>query len=189
MTRNPLSDGSPVTAVYFNALANALDGEGVIDGCDATPGTGNFEVDIASGNVALGRSKVSVGSTTVTHDSPDAEDRWDLITVNSSGTVSITKGTAASTSGQPNAPDIPADEVLLAPVYIRSGASEILAGDIENEFNAIVDTLMADVHKAGGAVYNAVYADEGSIPAEHEVEGAVVYLQDQEDLFVAVDTS
>jgi len=106
----------------------------VLNGCDGSTSVNNFDVDISSGQIIIGDNIVDVASTTVSHSTSDPEDRIDLITANSNGTVSITQGSPASTSGQPVAPDIPTSDILLVLVYIRGGSTEILTGDIFNDY-------------------------------------------------------
>lgn len=141
MARNPLTDGEPFSVAQLNAIKHAHDSEGVVSGGDLSTGAGNFDVDVASGTVALNGSRVSVSSTTKTHDTSDTNDRIDLLSVNSADTVSITKGTEDTTSAngdQPVAPDIPTDEVLLGAIHVRGGASEILSGDILDKYQVTV---------------------------------------------------
>jgi hypothetical protein len=98
-------------------------------------------VDVSSGEVFLNDSVVSASATTVSHSTSDPEDRIDLITVNSSGTVSITQGSPAATSGEPVAPDIPTDEILASLIYVRGGSSEILSGDIFNDYKTQLELV------------------------------------------------
>lgn len=130
MTRNLLTDGNPFSVAVLNAMVNAHAQEGIVSGCQLTSGSGSFETDLTSGELELDGSFASVAADTIDHGSADTEDRIDLVTIDSSGSTTLTKGSPASTSGQPVAPDIPADEVLAAAVEVRGGASEIKSGDI-----------------------------------------------------------
>jgi microcystin-dependent protein len=134
MSENPFTDGQQFSAARLNSMYNAHQQNGVLNGLDASTSTNNFDVDVASGDIILNGSVVSASSTTVSHASSDPEDRIDLITVNSNGTISITQGSPAATSGEPVAPDIPTDEVLASLIYVRGGSSEILSGDIFNDY-------------------------------------------------------
>jgi microcystin-dependent protein len=115
-------------------MYNAHQNNGVLTGLDASTSTNSFDVDVSSGDVILNNEVVSASATTVSHSTSDPEDRIDLITVNSSGTISITQGSPAATSGEPVAPDIPTDEILVSLIYVRGGSSEILSGDIFNDY-------------------------------------------------------
>lgn len=134
MSDNPFTDGQQFSAARLNSMYNAHQNNGVLTGLDASTSTNSFDVAVSSGEVFLNGNVVSASSTTVTHSTSDPEDRIDLITVNSNGTISITQGSPAATSGEPVAPDIPADEVLAVLVYVRGGSAEILSGDIFNDY-------------------------------------------------------
>lgn len=122
MTRNPVGDSETFSATYWSSILNAHAVESVISGCNPSKGSGDFDVDIAAGEVVVGGTQVSVSSGTVTLSTSDSNDRVDLVHVNSSGTLSKTEGTAAT---DPTAPDIPSDEVLLATVLVEGGASSL----------------------------------------------------------------
>jgi len=142
MSENPFTDGQQFSAARLNSMYNAHQNEGVLNGCDGSTSTNAFDVDVSSGNVFLNGTNVSVGATTVSHSTSDPEDRIDLLSVDSTGTVNITQGNPAATAGQPVAPDIPADEILISLVYVRGGSSEILTGDIFNDYRV---TLATDI--------------------------------------------
>jgi hypothetical protein len=104
--------------VDFEALLAAYRGTGVLSGClvsESSPAA--QEVDIASGVVLLAWEKITVSAqadkavTAANGSNP----RFDLVTVNSSGTAIVTAGTAAA---QPVLPGIPASSVLIAGLYI-----------------------------------------------------------------------
>jgi len=138
MSENPFTDGQQFSAARLNSMYNAHQNEGVLNGCDGSASANNFDVDISSGQIIIGDNIVDVAATTVSHSTSDPEDRIDLITANSNGTVSITQGNPAATAGQPVAPDIPTNEILLVLVYLRGGSSEILTGDIFNDYKTEV---------------------------------------------------
>ena len=165
MTNNFGSDGSPISVSKLRTLENAHDSEGVISPGTASPGTNNFDVDVSAGVANVQGSRVSFSSGTVTHNTSDTEDRIDLITVNGSGTLSVTTGTAANTSGQPNAPDIPAGEVLIAIVEVRGGSSEILSGDIFNGYKTIKEEI-EDLTTTGSDGQVPTAQSDGSLQME-----------------------
>jgi len=138
MSENPFTDGQQFSAARLNSMYNAHQNEGVLNGCDGSASANNFDVDISSGQIIIGDNIVDVAATTVSHSTSDPEDRIDLITANSNGTVSITQGNPAATAGQPVAPDIPTNEILLVLVYVRGGSAEILTGDIFNDYKTEV---------------------------------------------------
>jgi len=138
MSENPFTDGQQFSAARLNSMYSAHQNEGVLNGCDGSASANNFDVDISSGQIIIGDNIVDVASTTVSHSTSDPEDRIDLITANGNGTVSITQGSPAATSGQPVAPDIPTSDILLVLVYVRGGSTEILTGDIFNDYKTTV---------------------------------------------------
>jgi len=138
MSENPFTDGQQFSAARLNSMYNAHQQNGVLTGLDASTSTNNFDVDVSSGDILLNQSVVSASSSTVTHSSSDPEDRIDLITVDSNGTISITEGSPAATSGEPVSPDIPTDEILASLIYVRGGSSEILSGDIFNDYKTTI---------------------------------------------------
>lgn len=134
MSENPFTDGQQFSAARLNSMYNAHQNEGVLNGCDGSTSANNFDVDISGGQIIIGDDIIDVAATTVSHSTSDPEDRIDLITADSTGTVSITQGNPAATAGQPVAPDIPTNEILLVLVYVRGGSAEILTGDIFNDY-------------------------------------------------------
>lgn len=136
MTRNPYDDNTTLWAGELNALANAPALELVKSGCTPSKGSGDWDIDIASGTIIAGQSsgEVSVSSQTVTLTNPDndsdmdsGESRIDLVSINSSGTGNITEGSAAA---DPASPDIPGGEVLVARIQVADGDSTAADSDL-----------------------------------------------------------
>jgi microcystin-dependent protein len=156
MTENPFTDGQQFSAARLNSMYNAHQREGVVNGCDVTTSANNFDVQISSGKIIVNNTAVDVTATTVSHSTSDPEDRIDLITADNNGAVSITQGTPAATSGQPIAPDMPNNQVLLSLVFVRSNSTEILTGDINDDYRAeIVPGVPSGIIVMfGGAISN-----------------------------------
>lgn len=77
--------------------------------------------------IILGTVVKYAGGNSPTLTAPVGGDkRIDLITINSAGTIAITQGTPA---GSPSAPAYPTDKLVLAEVYLRTGATTILDED------------------------------------------------------------
>lgn len=131
MTVNIFDDNEPLWAASQNALANADAGEAIVSGCSVSKGSGDWESDVASGTVRVGGASVSVSADTVTHSDSSGlssgESRVDLITADSAGSLSITKGTGAS---NPTSPDIPADEVVVGFWVIADSDSTLADSDL-----------------------------------------------------------
>jgi hypothetical protein len=169
MTRNPTSDGENLLAPFLNGGANAPNLELVKSGCTPSKGTGDWDVDIASGTIIAGQStgEVSVSATTKTLTAPGSDAdldsgkfRVDVISVDSTGTVNVAEGTAAS---KPISPDIPSGEVLLAAVVVDGSASSLSSSDI-NDYRVLYGPTAypfdrADIVKTGVA---SSETDDGS---------------------------
>lgn len=119
-------------SVDFGILADGIQGDGVISGCAVTAqGSPDMTVAVASGNIKVGSVVVAVASGNVTIGTADATNpRFDLITVNNSGTKACTAGTAAA---QPVFPAIPASSVVLAAVYIPASDTTIATNQITDK--------------------------------------------------------
>ena len=162
MSENPFTDGQQFSAARLNSMYNAHQNDGVLNGLDVSTSTNAFDVDVASGNVFLNGTNVSAGATTVSHSTSDPEDRIDLLSVNNTGSVTITQGNPAATSGQPVAPDIPTDEILISLVYVRGGSSEILTGDIFNDYKVTLATDIPAFESPQGDFTDATVANPPS---------------------------
>lgn len=137
--------------VDFDILQAGSVGTGVISGCAVTVST-LLTLNVASGVVAVLGVPATVGSGTVVIGTADATNpRFDLVVVNSSGTKSVTAGTAAAS---PVFPAVPASSVCLAAVYVPALLTTVLAGDITDKrvaiysMTAFSQTLLDDTDAA-----------------------------------------
>lgn len=123
-----------VDSTTVQAQIVALNGTYVVSGCAVTWSSGRT-LAVASGTVAVGGTVHSVSAATVTVTAGSTSgDRRDIVTVSSSGTVSVTKGTPCSvtswlptSTGAPVKPAIPVTHVILAEVYVTGSASTLSA--------------------------------------------------------------
>ena len=153
-------------SVDFDTLLLGFQGVGVVSGCAVTedPTTPDMTVDVAVGVVVVNGGLVSVSAqannTIGTADGSNP--RIDLVSVNSSGTVVVTAGTAAAT---PEAPAIPATSVPLAFVLVPASDT------------AITDAQIVDKRVS--------VANAGTLPFAAWTSGDYVYMdhESQEDLF------
>jgi hypothetical protein len=132
----------------ISALAGTDSGNGVISGCQVTAqSSANMTVQVAAGNVLINGAVVTVaGVSSLTISAADATDRRDIVTVNSSGTVSVTKGTDCGTAGWtrtstglgPIKPSIPSNSALLAEVFVGSSTSAINTINIVDKTNILL---------------------------------------------------
>lgn len=101
----------------------------ILSGCDLTEqGSPGLTADVASGRYIIAGVPYSLSSTTATFTNADGSNpRWDLVSVNSSGTITVTDGTAAAS---PSLPSIPANECPLAAVYRATSDNTINTNEI-----------------------------------------------------------
>lgn len=124
----------------IDILVAGISGEGVVSGCAVSDNATGLQVDVAAGTVKIGGAEVAVGSGTLTPGAADGTNpRFDLVVVNSSGTKSVTAGTAAAS---PKPPAVPASSVALATLYIRAGATTLASADIIDK-RAIIPSASA----------------------------------------------
>ena len=117
-----VSRGDPIEPVYLNNLKVAAQEWGVIfDLTVSERGAGaNMSVDVAAGVAWINGTNVTKSSTTnvVITAAHASYDRYDLVIINSSGTISVIDGTAAATS-YANDYDLETNNaILLAEVYV-----------------------------------------------------------------------
>lgn len=113
-----------VDKVDVDILVAALNGNGVLSGCAVTPqGTPDMTVAVAAGIVRVGVVTAEVASGNLTIGAADATNpRFDLITVNNAGTKAVTAGTPAPS---PVFPEIPANSIAVASVYVPANETTI----------------------------------------------------------------
>lgn len=119
-------------------LAQALAGDGVISGVGVSAqGSPNMTVAVAAGLVRIGGYFCFITAQNVTIAAADATNpRIDLVVTDWNGNVSRVAGTAAF---KPVAPDVPANSIQLAQVYVPASASAILATYIYDRRAAVPD--------------------------------------------------
>ena len=127
------NDQAEPDAVDFQILLLGYQQTGVVSGCEVTQSAPvAMTIDVASGDVLLAGASVSVSAQAdKTIAVPDATfARFDLVTINSGGTVIVTTGTAAE---NPALPAIPANSVPLCGVFIPADgyAGSQLTGQIK----------------------------------------------------------
>ena len=119
-------------SVDFDILAAGYSGSGVISGCAVTAqGTPNMTVAVAAGIVSVAGARASVTGANSTIGTADGTDpRFDMITVNSSGTIATTAGTAAAV---PELPSIPSNSVVLALIFVPANDTTIATAQITDK--------------------------------------------------------
>lgn len=107
-----------------NGTGVVSNGSGALSGCGVTAqGTPNMTVAVAACSVRVVQAVASVtsGNVTITTANPSSP-RIDLVVVNASGTKSAVAGTPAAV---PDAPNIPADSVVLAFVRVPAAGTAV----------------------------------------------------------------
>lgn len=124
-----VSRGDPIEPIYLNNLKQGAGGWVVTSGIAVSQkGAGaDMSVDVAAGTVIINNTTVTKGSiTNVAITAAHASyDRYDLVVINSSGTISVIDGTAAATS-YANDYDLETNNaILLAEVYVPATDTSI----------------------------------------------------------------
>lgn len=134
----------------MNSILDSNKGTGILSGMGVSVNSG-MQLTISSGTFAINGTKYTYAGGTPTVTTADVSNpRKDIMTINSAGTITITAGTPASALAisstgrqtyQPIPSDIPANQVILAEIWVGTGVSVIEAGDISDlrVFTKIVD--------------------------------------------------
>ncbi len=119
-------------AVDFDILTFAAKATGIVDGCAVTAqGIPDMTVAVAAGTVSIAGTMLLVTAANGTITAADATNpRFDLVSINTSGTIVVTAGTAAAS---PVFPAHPADDVVLAAVYVAANDTAIGSTEITDK--------------------------------------------------------
>ncbi|RLC76478.1 MAG: hypothetical protein DRJ03_28590, partial [Chloroflexi bacterium] len=124
------SDGEKHYSTEGNADLLGARHWGVLSGLQVTENsTPDMSVLVAAGSCIVNGTEIT--KTTSTNVSISAADdtnpRWDIITINDAGTIAATAGTPAA---DPVPPALPANNILLALVYVAAGVTQITNANI-----------------------------------------------------------
>ena len=141
-------DGDPCFAPMLNALFAAFRGTAVMSGCEVSATGTSRTVSITAGSVQINGEVVAVSAGSVTLDAGSTFDRYDLVSVNASGSKIVTKGTTKR-----KCPTQPANTCLLAIVFVPAGATVIATGDVYDArlLSSLLAAREAMVQRARGA--------------------------------------
>jgi hypothetical protein len=122
----------------IDILVAGQNGVGVLTGCAVTAqGSPNMTVAVAAGTVQVGGVAVAVAGGNVTITNAHATlDRFDLIVVSNAGVKSAVAGTPVAYvegTSTPLVPDIPANSVALATVFVPAADTDIDANQITDK--------------------------------------------------------
>lgn len=164
----------------INSVIDGVAGNGVISGLtQAEDSPAAMIVVVAAGTyVANGTLVTKATATDVTIEAADGSNpRKDIIIADSSGNITVVKGTAAAAvpSGQtgPNTStpvpgNITANKIILAEVWVGTGVTTILDANITDRRIIISKTLnMAKAYMSAHLV-DAIRAQEGKVPLDAE---------------------
>lgn len=153
----------------INAIIAGIGGDGVVSGCAVTAqGSPDMTVAVAAGYIRVAGAYVAVTVGNVTITTADATNpRIDLVVVSNAGAKSVTAGTAAA---NPKAPDIPANSVLLAMVYVPATDTTIASNQITDKRNVVT---IFPVQKARVVLSGLTY---GSLPGVGSISSGTTTL-------------
>lgn len=175
--------GDPIEPIYLNNLRVAAQGWGYTTGLAVSQrGAGaNMSVDVATGTAVIndtGVSKVSITNVAITA-AHATYDRYDLIVINSSGTISVVDGTAAAVS-YANDYDLESNNaILLAEVYVPATDTTIEDAQITDKRileSAVTDSSIAAVLSEAtvdGAKSNICVISKGSYSGNNTANRAI----------------
>ena len=136
-------------SVDFDILAAGYSGSGVISGCAVTAqGSPNMTVAVASGIVSVAGVRAAVTGANATIGTADGTNpRFDMITINSSGAIATTAGTAAAV---PELPNIPSVSIVLALIFVPASDTTIATAQITDK------RVFVSSGSAGGVLDNII---------------------------------
>jgi hypothetical protein len=163
-------------SVDFDILAAGYSGSGVISGCAVTAqSTPDMTVAVASGIVSVAGVRAAVSGANTTIGTADGTNpRFDTITINSSGAIATTAGTAASV---PELPAIPSVSVVLALIFVPANDTTIATVQItdkrvfiSNGGSGVLDNIIWNLGSDGDA---AMVLSSSAVSADVEVTNVI----------------
>jgi len=151
---------------------------GVVSGCAITTAGGVMTVAVAAGVVRIAGKPLNIsGATSAAMTSDGSNPRWYLVSLNASGSVVVTAGTAAA---DPKLPAIPATSVAVAAVYLPAAAAAITASMIVDKRVSVSHTAIFDPAWYGAVCDGATddsAAIQAALDAAKAVGGGIVQLR------------
>jgi hypothetical protein len=143
-------DGDPFFAPMLNALFAAFRGTAVMSGCEVSATGTSRTVSITAGSVQINGEVIAVSAGSVTLDAGSTFDRYDLVSVNASGSKIVTKGTTKR-----KCPTQPTNTCLLAIVFVPAGATVIATGNVYDA-RMLASKVVTDTANVGQLQANSV---------------------------------
>ncbi len=144
------ADQAEVDAQDFTIITSGNQFDGVITGCAVTF-SANMTVNVAVGQVSVGGYFPFIASTNLTPTAPVSGNRFDLVTVDYNGAVTLTTGTASTTN--PVFPAIPANSIILASLFVKSTDIALSAGRIIDKRIAIQNIFEQEMEFVQGLAF------------------------------------
>jgi parallel beta-helix repeat protein len=180
------SDGNYLFDNDLKALEQAIKGEGVRSGLQVTASTTPDDyVHVAAGEANVAGTIVTKSSTTDLQipANTSGNPRKDIIVMDSSGTISVVQGTPAPAKPdgythwqtyEPAPPDIPANSIILAEIWVADGFTSITSSDILDKRNLVldIDTISPTTTKGDILVDNGTNLVRLPVGADGQVLGA-----------------
>lgn len=143
-------------SVDFDVLTFGSRKTGVVSGCAVVAqGTPDMTVAVAVGNVSIAGILVQVtaGNGTITT-ADGSNPRLDLVSINTSGAIVVTAGTAAA---EPVFPTHPTDDAVIAAVYIPTSDTTIANNQITDKRMFVGCSPMGSVLYRSGASFAPIF--------------------------------
>ena len=164
------SDGEKHYSTEGNADLLGARHWGVLNGLQVTENsTPDMSVLVAAGSCIVNGTEIT--KTTSTNVSISAADdtnpRWDIITINDVGTIAATAGTPAA---DPVPPALPANNILLALVYVAAGVTQITNANIYDRRLFIEKIKNVHVDDAAGIAESKLSLNYPTHPRLHAAD-------------------
>jgi len=169
-------DGDPCFAPMLNALFAAFRGTAVMSGCEASATGTSRTVSITAGSVQINGEIIAVEAGSVTLDAGSTFDRYDLVSVNASGSKIVTKGATKR-----KCPTQPANTCLLAIVFVPAGATVIATGDVYDARLLSQNLAAAAIECAGTIAANSLILSESPFTIVPDLTKNAKYLMKSSD--------
>lgn len=157
----------PFGAEFTSVVRDAFQGTSIKSGCNVSVngsgslGSGGNALDIASGTALFTTSEVSVSAQNADIATASAFERYDLVTVDNTGTVNVATGSSERVT-----PAIPSGEVVLAVVNVpdtATGPGDLTIYDsrslVDLAGTMLQDDSIAQSKLAAGTGVDPIYGD------------------------------
>ena len=168
------SSQSEIDAQDIAILVAAYNGSGVVTGGAVTAqGTPDMTVAVAAGTVMIAGTHYAISAGNATIGTADSSNpRFDLISINTSGALVVTAGTAAA---NPVFPTLPSNTATMAAVHVPAGDTAIATAQITDKRVIARSPGVPDdaILWLGTTGDTAIMHSTGSISADAEVTNLI----------------